>query len=129
MEHRNPYLILGLPYGASRDAATVAFARRSKALRRGGGARGDLTDLTWALQQIEAAPADPSAVVDVYRLPADPAVFAAPGPGALAPPPLPLAPITGDREAALADLARGSRLDLLRYLVLVHAGRVETPAW
>jgi hypothetical protein len=128
MDNRNPYLILGLPFGATREQATVAFARRSKALRTGGG-RGDLAELTWALQRIEAAPADPAAVMDVYRLPADPAVFADPGPGVLAPPPVPLGAIVGDREAALADLARGARLDLLRYLVFVHAGRVEAPAW
>jgi hypothetical protein len=67
--------------------------------------------------------------MDVYRLPADPAVFAAPGPGVLAPGPEPLAPIGGDRDAALQELARGARLDLLRYLVLAHCGRVEAPAW
>ena len=125
MEQRNPYLLLGIPFGASREQANIAFARRTKALRRVGDRnanRDQLTDLTWALNQIDEAATDIS--FDVYRIPADPATFGAPGAGVLAPRPETLAPRPGDREAALVALEHQASLDLLRYLVLLRSGQV-----
>ena len=34
---RNPYVILGIPFGASRAEANAAFARRAQALKHEGG--------------------------------------------------------------------------------------------
>lgn len=85
---RNPYLILGLPFGASRDEANVAFARRGRALRRQGDRGKDqLVELTWALNQIDEAIADPHAALEIYRIPADPNAFDPEGRGLFAPPP------------------------------------------
>ena len=130
MEALNPYLILGIPFGASREQANVAFARKTKGLRRSGGRAGaadrdKLTDLTWALNQIDEATATG---LDVYRIPADPEAFAAPGAGVLSPPPETLPPRGGDRDAALMRLQIAAAHEFLRYLVLLHAGAVEQPA-
>jgi hypothetical protein len=125
---RNPFLILGIPFGASREQANIAFARRSRALRRAGGAkRTELTDLTWALNQIDEATASPSTFFGIFRVPADAETFNAPGPGALHPPPETLPPRGGDREAALAGLQAQATLELLRYLVQFRAGQVPVP--
>lgn len=85
---RNPYLILGLPFGASRDEANVAFARRGRVLRRQGDAgKAELMELTWALNQIDEALADPDSAIDIYRIPADPNAFDPEGRGLFTPPP------------------------------------------
>ena len=53
MRHRNPYIILGIPFGSSREQANIAFARRARPLRRKGPeARTQMTDLTWALNRL-----------------------------------------------------------------------------
>lgn len=85
---RNPYLILGVPFGASRDEANIAFARQARSLRRLGDAGKDrLVALTWALNQIDEAIADPHSAIDIYRIPADPDAFDPPGRGLFTPPP------------------------------------------
>lgn len=128
MEARNPYLILGIPFGATREEANIAFARRTKALRRGGGQNRDqLTDLTWALNQLDRTAAHAGTVLDVYRLPAEAETFSSPGPGVLHPAPEPLPARGGDRDAALAHLAQQANHELLRYLVLLYAGQVPAP--
>jgi hypothetical protein len=124
---RNPYLILGIPFGASREEANIAFARRSRALRRAGGRGGEaMTDLTWALNQIDEAVADPGAALGLYRIPADPAVFDG-GTGVLAPPPEHLAGRGGDREAEFVRLHAAAAHDYLRYLVAARASRLDLP--
>ncbi|HEU5026961.1 MAG TPA: hypothetical protein VFV01_18735 [Spirillospora sp.] len=124
---RNPYLILGIPYGASRDAANIAFARRSRALRRQGLRGGErMTDLTWALNQIDEAETDPGAAVGVYRIPATPAVFES-GPGVLAPPPEALPGRGGDRDTAFHRLHAAAVHDYLRFLVATAAPRLDLP--
>src|ERR1700727_1939597 len=71
--NRNPYVILGIPFGSSRARANVAFARKARSLRRAGAAGHDaLTDLTWALQQIDEAIRNPAAALELYRIPANP---------------------------------------------------------
>jgi hypothetical protein len=128
VEARNPYLILGIPFGATREQANIAFARRTKALRRAGGQNRDqLTDLTWALNQLDQIAAHAETVLDVYRIPASAETFTSPGPGVLSPPPEPLPPRGGDRDAALAHLALRANHELLRYLVLLHSGQVAAP--
>jgi len=88
-DRRNPYLILGLPYGSDRADATKAMARRSRIARREPEFPYSLEDLTWALNQIEAQIDDPTSSLDTYRVPADPSVLdLPPGPGILRPPPV-----------------------------------------
>jgi hypothetical protein len=85
---RNPYLILGLPFGASRDEANVAFARQARSLRRQGDAgKKQLVELTWALNQIVEALRDPDSTLEIYRIPADPDAFDPEGSGFFTPPP------------------------------------------
>jgi hypothetical protein len=126
MERRNPYLILGIPFGASREDATRAFLRRTKSLRRLGAAGRALhTDLTGALKEIEDRPEHPDAVLTPYRIPADPHVERGVGPGVFAPPPEPLPAATGDD---LDDLRAAAAHEYLRHLVRLRAARLGPPA-
>lgn len=72
-ESRNPYVILGVPFGVTADEARRALPA---VLRRVRGGAVDLPytmeDVTWALHQIELAQSDPHVAVDVYRIPAVP---------------------------------------------------------
>jgi hypothetical protein len=97
---RNPYLILGVPYGVSRDEARRAAARRSRQLRDRQGAPYATEDVTWALHQIEQVIDDPESAVEVFRVPAAPGILdAASGTGLFRPPPEPLP----RRSQALSD--------------------------
>jgi hypothetical protein len=74
-DRRNPYLVLGLPYGSPTREVRKGFARRSREV-----SRGDLTaytteDLTWALSQIELSEIDPEIDFSMYRIPANPKLF------------------------------------------------------
>jgi hypothetical protein len=124
---RNPYIILGIPFGASRAEANIAFARKARALRRDCGAETQLTDLTWALQRIDEAVRVPSTAMELYRIPADPEAFQGTGTGVLRPPPERLAAAPGDREQALTALQQAAARDYLRMLVAVRASRVPLP--
>ncbi len=86
MDTRNPYVILGIPFGSSREEANLAFARRAKRLR-GSGDRRQLTDLTWGFYMIDEAISHPDAAMEIYRIPADPQAFEADGAGVFRPPP------------------------------------------
>ncbi|WP_373070823.1 hypothetical protein [Gemmatimonas sp.] len=109
-DRRNPYLILGLPYGAGRAEATKALAKRSRQARRDGAFPYELEDLTWALNQVEMQIEDPVSGLDTFRVPADHEVFdLPPGPGLLRPAPQALprrspASTTADRQV-IVDLA------------------------
>ena len=70
-ERRNPYVVLGIPFGAGEARARTGFARARRRLREDGEARYALEDLTWALHQVEQIIEDPSKAFDVYRVPAD----------------------------------------------------------
>jgi hypothetical protein len=72
---RNPYVILGIPFGAPWAAANAAFARKAQALKRDGGDLDQMTDLTWALQRISVAIREPAIAMELYRIPADPEAF------------------------------------------------------
>lgn len=120
--HRNPYIILGIPFGSSRAEANAAFARKAKALRRSEPAPMDeLTDLTWALHQIDEAIRHPAAAMELYRIPADPALFRSCTEGVLRPPPEKLAARPGDRAADRAELRRRAAHECLRHLVAIRA--------
>jgi hypothetical protein len=125
---RTPYLILGIPFGSSRDDANIAFARRAKSLRRAGAAGRDLlTDLTWALNQIDEGLRHPEAAMEIYRIPADPAALSSAGSGVLMPPPEALPPRPADQATARQRLQRDAAQEFLRYLVQLHAGTVPLP--
>lgn len=74
---RDPYLILGIPFGSSASAANKAFARLSRRVRQGR-SRYEIADLTWALNQIEHEIENPEESLDYYRLPLDPDVIPEP---------------------------------------------------
>jgi len=74
-KRRSPYLVLGVRYGAGKDEAQKAFARSSRLIRRGESVEFDMEDLNWALHAIEQRIEDPSASIDDYRLPANPAAY------------------------------------------------------
>jgi hypothetical protein len=105
---RNPYLILGVDFGAGADAARRAFALAARRIRRQGG-QWEIEDLNWALHEVEALESNPADLVSVYRVPANPEVFEPAGAGLFRPPPIPLERRTtpGDPVAlaALRDIA------------------------
>jgi hypothetical protein len=77
-KRRNPYLILGVDFGADPAEATAAFARISRRLRREPDGMFSLEDATWALHEIEQAASDPGAVLGIFRVPANPDVYEIP---------------------------------------------------
>src|SRR5262245_16846577 len=101
---RNPYVMLGVPFGASSDAAQVAFAGRARGLRRQPDGAELLTDLTWALNQVQEALRDPSVALEVYRVPADPGALENDAPGVLRPPPQRRPRTTSSSELARSEL-------------------------
>jgi len=128
MRQRNPYVILGIPFGSSREEANIAFARKARALRQAGAAgRAQMTDLTWALNQCDEGLSHPEAAMEIYRIPADPEAFTVTGAGVFAPAPEPLAPVGGDAEAALTQLCDAAAVEYLRYLLLLRADQVQIP--
>lgn len=124
---RNPFVLLGIPFGASRAEANAAFAGKAQALRREGGSIDQMTDLTWALQRINVAIKDPATAMELYRIPADPEAFHAEGEGVLRPPPERLQAADGDRDAALEGLRQAAAREYLRYLVAARAAAVTLP--
>jgi hypothetical protein len=124
MERRNPYIVLGVPFGASRDEATRAFLRRTKSLRRLGAAGRSLhTDLTGALQEIENRPEHPDAVMTPYRVPAGPDLAAGCTGGVFDPPPEPLPDGPPVDPAVRTEAAH----EYLRHLILLRARRLGPP--
>ena len=120
--HRNPYVSLGIPFGSSRAQANAAFARKAKALRRSGPDGIDqLTELTWALHQIDEAISNPAAAMELYRIPADPAIFSTSEQGVLRPPAESLPACPSDRDADRAELRLRAAHEYLRYLIVVRA--------
>jgi hypothetical protein len=133
-DRRNPYLVLGVDYGASREEVTAAYTRRSRVARADSGYPYSIDDLVWALDEIEgihgngatsAAGAQSAALV--FRVPADPSVYEPPpGPGLLRPEPVPLrrrsrpAPRT-----EIAGLVNDARRDATAYALERLADQVE----
>ena len=105
-DRRNPYLVLGLPYGSSPRDATRAFVRRQKEIGQGTFAAYRIADLTWALHQVEQAVHEPEVDVTIYRVPANRSLFASPpgvgdggGAGFFNPAPVPIGRATGPVES------------------------------
>src|SRR5205085_8067286 len=102
---RNPYLILGVDFGASGDDARHAFAHAARRIRRQGGAW-DVEDLNWALHEIEALESNPADMVSLYRVPADKRVFEPAGEGLFRPSPVPLERRTKENDPEVAAATR-----------------------
>jgi hypothetical protein len=127
MERHNPYILLGVPFGATHDEATKAFLRRTKSLRRLGAASHSLhTELTAALKEIEDQPDRPDAVMTPYRVPADPDIDRHTGSGVFAPPPEQLPP--DDTDATLRAVRMAAAHEFLRHLVRLRADRLGPPS-
>lgn len=118
-DRRNPYVLLGLPYGASIAEARRAFARRARDARWGDHDVVDVADLEWALARIELEQVDAAAAFGTYRVPADASVLRPPaGFGLLAPAPRAASrrsPTTPDDERAVVFDA--ARLDAAQHLL------------
>jgi len=80
-DRRNPYVILGIPFGASAAEARSGFARTTRRLRSTSGAIYGQEDLTWALHQVEQVLEHPQMAFAVYRVPADPSALGSPSEG------------------------------------------------
>jgi len=113
MAERNPYVILGVPFGASRDQATLAFTARARRLRRDPNGGAQLTELTWALNQVTDVIRSPELAIDIYRIPADPQAIEPLGSGVLSPPPQPMprrTPASDEARRRVTDVAAGEGL-------------------
>lgn len=124
---RNPYGILGLPFGAGRDAATRAFARRARGLRRQSDAGDKLTQLTWALNQIEEAIRDPHTALHIYRVPADPGSLDPDEWGVLNPAPERMGRTTGPSATDWSELVELARHEAKRALLFDLAAHAHLP--
>lgn len=128
MAERNPYLILGVDFGASGDDARHAFARAARRIRRSGGGAWDVEDLNWALHEVEALETHPSDDVSLYRVPADPDVFEPGGEGLFRPPPARLARRTECGDAStLAETRAAAVRELDELLLAALAAQVSAP--
>lgn len=132
-DRRNPYLILGLDYGADSIAASKAFARATRRVRREENAPYSMEDVTWALHSIEHAESDPDATLDVYRVPADRSVYLASGLEDLLPATIPAERITqgkglGRRLAKAQGIARLLQADLQQATVGALSDSLPKPA-
>lgn len=108
-DRRNPYVILGVPFGADESAARIGFAQASRRLRSSDDGLYAMEDLTWALHQVEQMIQDPTKAFDVYRVPADASATDVERPGVFKPEPVSISrgtqPTTGEESAALRSLA------------------------
>ena len=78
VEKRSPWVVLGIPFPASKAEANRAFARRSRSLRKSSDLPWAQEDLSWALAQITLAEENPESTIEHFRVPADPGVFERP---------------------------------------------------
>jgi hypothetical protein len=124
---RNPYVMLGIPFGCPRELATKAFARKAKGMRRQRDAAAALTQLTWALNQVEENLRDPRTALHVYRVPADPRAFDPTGTGVLRPAPAPMPRQSGSSEHAWAELLEAARAEAVAGMTAEVSGSATLP--
>jgi hypothetical protein len=124
---RNPYGMLGLSFGASRDEASKAFARAGRGLRRQADGTEKLEQLTWALNQIEEAIRDPRLALHIYRIPADPGSLDPEQPGMLRPEPERMPRTTGPSDEAWAELLTLARQEAQRAVLVELATMSPLP--
>lgn len=125
-DRRNPYFILGIDYGASRDQARKASGRVIRRVRREPDALYGIEDVTWALHQVEQAIDNPESAIDYFRVPANPALFSeAEGPS-LDLPPTPMARTTSaPTPEELADLRSQALGEALEAFICASAEHID----
>lgn len=122
---RNPYLILGVPFGTGRDEARRRFAMAARRLRRHADGPYSVEDLTWALHEIETLEGRPDDAVDYFRVPANPAVFASEAPGLFRPPARPMSRRTVPQDrTALEALRRAASVEVLGAVLSTFSSEV-----
>lgn len=77
-QRTSPYLVLGVPFAASRDEAAKGFARAVRRLRRMDDPPFDLEDLNWAQHEIDHREGVVEHSLDDFRVPADPTAYELP---------------------------------------------------
>lgn len=127
-DKRNPYLILGIDYGASKDDARRAGARVLRKLKSKPDAPYTTEDVTWALHEVEHVNDDPEAGVDIFRVPASKSSFdLSPSEGLFAPASRPeprsSSPST---EEDIQRLAAGAIAELASGLLTEFASVIDT---
>lgn len=127
MPERNPYLILGVDFGASSDDARHAFAHAARRIRRQGGVW-EIEDLNWALHEIESLEAHPADMVSLYRVPANPNVFEPAGEGLFSPPPVRLRRRTEAGDATALAQVRVAAANEIEDMVLGACAAVADPS-
>jgi hypothetical protein len=110
-DRRNPYFILGIDYGASRDAARKASGCVIRKVKREPDAVYGIEDVTWALHQVEQAIDDPASAINHFRVPANPDLFAEAPRIVLSLPPTPLPRATPAPTPDELDGLRARALD------------------
>ncbi|NNN15361.1 MAG: hypothetical protein HKL82_05810 [Acidimicrobiaceae bacterium] len=101
---RNPYVLLGIPFGSTRELASIAFATRARGLRRAANGAERLKDLTWALNQVEEVLREPRMALEIYRVPADFRCYEPLSPGIFSPTPERLVRQSGPSAPELEQL-------------------------
>ena len=74
----SPYIVIGIDYGTSIEAARQAWARRARSARRDPHFPYSIETLNEALERIQHSENDPVTSVDWYRVPLDPVNFVPP---------------------------------------------------
>lgn len=124
---RNPYVSLGVPFGADRDTATDAFALQARGLRHSTDDSELLRELTWALNQIDEILKEPHLALEVYRVPADPGALEADATGLLRPPPEPMDRSTDSSDRDVATVLNQARQEFIRHLRQEIADNTQLP--
>lgn len=124
---RNPYVILGIPFGASRDQASDAFAIRARGLRHAPDGSDRLSELTWALNQVDEILKEPRLALEVYRVPADAESFEPKGSGLLKPPPEPMPRSTPSSAPAIAAVLDEAKSEFISHLRREVAENMRIP--
>ena len=128
-DQRNPYIILGVPYGASKAEASEGHARALRRLKKDPDATYSESDLSWAIYQIEQVRGSSRPDDGIYRIPADPAVYSDCQYGLLQPRPVAMKRRTDRSHDDFGEcLMSAAGTELLRHLLDEHGGRVEPEA-
>jgi hypothetical protein len=132
MRDRNPYVLLGIEFGSSREFANVAFAKRARPLKKlaksSDRAHDLLFDLTWALNQIDEAITNPAVTFDFYRVPADASAFSPSGNGLFSPPMALLERQTNSTASDLSKLTECVLQELLTALCVQYSLNQSLPS-
>ncbi|MBA3361853.1 MAG: hypothetical protein H0T94_10385 [Acidimicrobiia bacterium] len=125
-KRRNPYIILGIPYGAVASEARRGFAAKSRLIKREENSQYEIEDLTWALHELEQERAMDTIEIDVYRVPADPEALIVRETGLFNPLPEPLPITSGLSRLDVVDALEVAAL-LERYMTEVASTAVDLP--